>query len=83
MAQELVDMLRKKYEFLSIMLNAIVHALEELKISGDAEEVYNTMPRFLGEFPRRKMIQSIAEEKDLTINVKTKEDAIRVIKSLL
>jgi len=41
------------------------------------------MGRFLGEFPTRRMLQSIADEKKLNIRVKTREDAIKVIKAFL
>lgn len=82
MAEELMDMLKRKYGFLSIMLESVDLAMRELEKSEDPEEVYSTMVTFLGEFPTRRMLQSIAEEKNLRIKVKTREDAINVIKLL-
>ncbi|WP_048811047.1 hypothetical protein [Thermococcus gammatolerans] len=82
MTEELMEILKRKYQFLGTMLESVDLTIRELKRSGDSEEVYNTMITFLGEFPTKRMLQIIAEEKNLGIKVKTREDAINVIKLL-
>ncbi|AIU69638.1 hypothetical protein TEU_04400 [Thermococcus eurythermalis] len=83
MAGELMDMLKRKYNFLSIMLESVDRAMEELENGENPEEIYNTLVTFLGEFPTRRMLQGIADEKNMNIRVRTREDAIRVIKALM
>ncbi|NJE05814.1 hypothetical protein E3E36_06585 [Thermococcus sp. M36] len=82
MAEEILAVLKRKYGFLSIILESIGQAVRELEKNDDPEEIYRTMTVFLGEFPTKKILQDIADEKGLGIRVRTTEDALTVIRSL-
>ncbi len=83
MAEELIDMLKGRYEFLSMMIESVGQAIGELQESKDPERIYEALVKFLGEFPTRRILQKIADEKNMNIRVKSREDSIRVIKAIL
>jgi len=83
MAEELLDILKERYDFLSMMVESVGQAIGELQESKDPERIYEVLVTFLGEFPTRRILQKIADEKNMNIRVKTREDAIKVIRAFL
>ncbi|ASJ06461.1 hypothetical protein [Thermococcus pacificus] len=79
MAERILEVLKTKYDFLSIMLQGLEGAIEDISNETDPHEVYRTLVRYLGEFPTRAMLQKMADEKGLGIRVRTEEDVIRAI----
>ncbi len=82
MAEEILAVLKRKYSFLNIILESIGQTMRELEKNEDPEEIYRTMRVFLGEFPTKKILQDIADEKGLGIKVRTTEDALTVLRTL-
>lgn len=82
MASELVKALKEKYSFLSVMLESIERAIEDIEEGKNPEEIYYALTTFLGEFPTKAILQKLADERGLGIKVKDKESAIEVIKML-
>jgi len=82
MSEELLTILRGRYRFLRSMMDAMELTINRMGEENDPEKVYEIMKNFLGEFPTRRMLQEIADEKGLKIKVRTEEDAIAIIKHL-
>lgn len=82
MGEEILEALKTKYEFLSIMLQSLEGAMEDISREKDPKEIYGMLVKYIGEFPTRAMLQKMADEKGLNIRVRTEEDAIRVIELL-
>jgi hypothetical protein len=79
---ELIQILEKKHAFLSVMLESIEKAIENMEDKKTPEEIYNTLVTFFGEFPTRAILQEVADERNLGIKVKDRKSAIEGIKLL-
>ncbi|WP_258083176.1 hypothetical protein [Thermococcus thermotolerans] len=82
MAEEVLKTLRRKHSFLSAMIECVEYAMKELEGQEDPESVYKTLTMFLGEFPTKKLIQDLANENGIRVRVRTREDALNVLRSL-
>ncbi|NJE00745.1 hypothetical protein [Thermococcus sp. JdF3] len=82
MAEEIIKILRRKHSFLSAMIEGVEYAMKELEEESKPEKIYSTLTVFLGEFPTKKLIQDLADENGIEVRVRTKEDALTVLRSL-
>ncbi|MDV3104511.1 hypothetical protein [Thermococcus waiotapuensis] len=82
MAERILEALKLKYDFLSIMLQSLEGAMGDISKETDPREVYQTLVKYVGEFPTRAMLQKMADEKGLGIRIRTEEDAIKAVELL-
>ncbi len=79
MPEGILEALKKKYDFLSLMLQSLEGAIDGVSGETDPDEVYETLVKYMGEFPTRAMLQKIADERGLGIRIRERKDAIRTI----
>jgi len=82
MAERILEALKLKYDYLSIMLQSLEGAMGDISKEKDPEKIYGTLVEYIGEFPTKAILQKMADEKGLGIRIRARADAVRAIELL-